>query len=391
MENRKRNQQKKQSKNSIKKKLRKKIVSTLQKALGWSPKISQLAGSIIVGLLSITGVWHKKIAHTMNNENQTESNIRSIQRFFCKTYINYHFFSRMIYDILQIRGKVTIIIDRTNWDFGKRHINILVAAVLCQAAQQSQSFAVPLVWEVFDKKGNSNTAERKKLMQELIAIVGVKNIEVLLADREFIGQEWIQFLNEHHIPFVIRIRKDMYVEYNGKKVNAWTLFMGMKYKEERSYEVKLNGIPVALAGTCSTEGELVVVVASLDVSGKPLSEYRLRWLIELFFKSIKTQGFNIEETHMADPERIKLLFALISYATVLTVQAGILYNHFKQIPTKNHGRPSYSLFTYGLDLLRTLFRGVIPNRMKQVLELCAKSPFHRLPNANIAISMLFDG
>ena len=160
----------------------------------------------------------------------------------------------------------------------------------------------------------------------------------------------------------------MYVMHDGKRVNASSLFTEVKYNEKLLYSVTLNDIQVQLAGTRSIEGELVVVIASMEVPGDLLSTYRLRWLIELFFKSIKSQGFNIEDTHMTDPARIKLLFALISYATVLVVQAGMIRNHVKKIKIKNHGRPTFSLFTYGLDLWRTLFRGTVPSYFRKFLD-----------------------
>jgi hypothetical protein len=370
----KKNTQKKQTKKNIKKKLHKKIQSTLIKNLGWSTKSSHLAGSLVIGLLSTASVWHKKLVQAMVNGNQLESDIRSTQRFFSNTHVSYRQYSRMIYDMLKIDGKITVILDRTNWKFGRININIFVATILCKTNEQDQSFAVPIVWDVLDKAGTSNTQERKKLMRELLAIVDSENIEVVLADREFIGHEWVQFLLENSVPFIIRIRNDMHVAYDGKRVNPSRLFEGVKYKEKLLYDVTLNGIPVQLAGTRSIEGELVVVIASMKVTGDILSQYRLRWLIELFFKSIKSQGFNIEDTHMTDPKKIKLLFALISFATVLAVQAGIIRNHFKKITIKNHGRPAYSLFTYGLDFLRTLFRGTIPKFGPQFLSLILQPP-----------------
>ena len=97
------------------------------------------------------------------------------------------------------------------------------------------------------------------------------------------------------------------------------------------------------------------MIASMDIVD-PLSEYRLRWLIELFFKSVKSKGFNLEETHMTDPDKLKKLFALIALATVYTVQAGILKHcYVKKIEIKKHGRAVYSFFTYGLDFIRDLF------------------------------------
>lgn len=360
----KRNPQKRPvKKTNFKKKLRKNIQNILLKHLCWPKSIAKFTACMVCALLSVTGVWHKKIAQTIDGDSLVESTERRIQRFFCNFVIYYHGFSVMLYQLLEIKGRVTVILDRTNWDYGKSHINIFVAAALYQRIGIHQSFAVPLVWEVFDKKGGTNTIERKHLMHRLFRVLGKENIEVVLADREFIGDKWLNFLYAHGIPFIVRIKKMMFVEYQGKHVNALALVALVKYKEKLKFNVALNGIPVQLSATRSIDGELVIVVASMNITYDPLDQYLLRWMIELFFKSIKTKGFNIEETHMTEPSRIKKLFAVAAFASICAVVAGAIRYQFKKISIKNHGRPEFSLFTYGLDFLRAIFRGVNPFRM----------------------------
>lgn len=220
---------------------------------------------------------------------------------------------------------------------------------------------MPIVWEVFDKKGNSNTQERKGLIQRLIDIVGINNIESILGDREFIGNEWIEFLEKNGMPFIMRMKEHMYVEFNGKRVTARTLFSSIKKNEQKKFDVIINGIQVQIAATRSKDNSLVIVIASVSISYNPLNQYLLRWLIELFFKSIKSQGFDIEKTHITDCDKIKKLFFLVALATLYAVIAGS-FKHacIQKIEIKNHGRPAFSLFTYGLDFLRALFDGEIP-------------------------------
>ena len=361
MKNLKNKKLKKNRKKSFKKMLHKSIRTVLLNHLGWHKSIVNFVATVVCALLSATGIWHKKIAQASEGDAQVCSTVRRLQRFFSSFVINYHCVSVMLYRLLGMKGKVTIILDRTNWDYGESHINIFVAAALFQQAGIHQSFALPLVWEVFDKKGNSNTLERKQLMTRLFNVVGKENIDVVLADREFIGDEWIQFLHANNIPFIIRVKKIMFVEYMGKRVNILGLVVLVKYKQKLKFNVKISGIDVQLVATRSVDGELVVVIASCCITYDPLDQYKLRFMIELFFKSTKTKGFNLEETHMTDPARIKSLFFFIALASICAVQAGVIRHQFKKIPIKNHGRPTYSLFTYGLDFLRELFRGVILN------------------------------
>lgn len=368
-------QKKSKNKQNFKKKFRKRVQISLVKFLMWKHSIACFIARITCGLLSANGVWLKRIAQASDRGDgniKVASEIKKIERFFNDFNIDYCAFSSMLYAMLNTKGKLTIMLDRTNWDFGKKHINIFVITVLYQTPD-GKSFAIPLVWEVFDKKGNSNTQERKDIVQRLLDVVGRENIECVLGDREFIGEEWTQFLAENKIPFILRIKKNMFVQFEGKRVRVDTLTESVAKQEKLQFNVTIYGVPVHLAATRSKDDELVVVIAS-DVLDDPLNHYHLRWLIELFFKSIKSQGFKLEETHMSNPAKIKKLFALIALATLYAVQAGIVRHYaIKRIPIKNHGRAAYSLFTYGLDFLRALFSGEIPSLSSTIFNLISPS------------------
>jgi hypothetical protein len=71
--------------------------------------------------------------------------------------------------------------DRTNWKLGKLNINILTLAYA------HEGVAVPLLWCLLSKAGNSATHERIALLERLMPL---ERTEVLLADWEFIGKDW---------------------------------------------------------------------------------------------------------------------------------------------------------------------------------------------------------
>jgi len=111
-----------------------------------------------------------------------------------------------------------LIIDRSNWNRGLKNINLLTIGNLID------NIFTPLFWVQMDKKGNSNTNDRIKLIERFIEIAGKfgKTISgsILLADREFIGQNWFEFLLAKDLSFVIRLREKMYFElqtHTGKK------------------------------------------------------------------------------------------------------------------------------------------------------------------------------
>lgn len=92
--------------------------------------------------------------------------------------------------------------DRTNWKLGERNINILMLGIAYK------NVAFPLMFRMLDKRGNSNTQERIALINDFISWFGVEHIVCLLADREFVGAQWMDFLNRKGIRYHIRSRNN---------------------------------------------------------------------------------------------------------------------------------------------------------------------------------------
>ena len=111
-----------------------------------------------------------------------------------------------------------LIVDRTNWKRGTKNFNLLTIGNLMETV------FVPICWVQLNKRGNSNTEDRKELIEGLSNLVekAGKTIKgsILLADREFIGQFWFEYLLSKKLSFVIRLREKMYFELQtsaGKK------------------------------------------------------------------------------------------------------------------------------------------------------------------------------
>ena len=101
-------------------------------------------------------------------------------------------------------------------------------------------------------------------------------------------------------------------------------------------------------------GELL----ALACSGNPryaLKDYRRRWTIETMFGNFKTKGFNLEDTHITDPDKLSTLLVVLALAVALSVKTGAALARLNPIPLKKHGRRAWSLFALGLHGLRKIF------------------------------------
>ena len=75
--------------------------------------------------------------------------------------------------------------------------------------------ALPIFWIELDSNGCSDTEARKELINKFIALFGKDKIAYLLADREFVGNDWFDYLFDQDINYDITTPK--YTKYICKK------------------------------------------------------------------------------------------------------------------------------------------------------------------------------
>jgi hypothetical protein len=116
-----------------------------------------------------------------------------------------------------------LILDHSQWQFGRADINFLVLGIVWRGVSW------PVLWTVLPKRGNSNTAERIALVERFMALFGAERIAWLLADREFVGHEWLAYLHARGLRFRIRVKQDtLLADAHGHPVVAWMLFCDIK-------------------------------------------------------------------------------------------------------------------------------------------------------------------
>ncbi len=307
--------------------------------------------SMLLALLKVRTVNLTELACAFTSKATIDSRYKRIKRFFKDVTIN---FPQVACWVVQFFGlqdeQLYLSIDRTNWQWGKKHINILMLSITYKG------IAIPLFWRLLDKKGNSNTAERIALLERFIVQFGKNKMKGLLADREFIGADWFKWLKKNQIHFIIRIKKNfLTIDSRGREIHVEALFRGLKPTEERILYNKrvIMGQKVYLSGLNIPNGELLIV-ATDELPSSAIKTYALRWEIETLFACLKSKGFNFEDTHITKSDRIEKLLVLLTIAFCWAHKTGEWRHEQKAIVIKKHGRKAKSYFRYGLDMLRDI-------------------------------------
>jgi Transposase DDE domain len=303
--------------------------------------------SFILALIKSRKVQFNEIAVHLNDDVKSTSNETRIQDFFREVDLDYKSVALLLILFLPSKSKLTICIDRTEWDFGGCQVNILMFLVRCG------DIHLPLYWELLDNKsGNSNYTDRIDILKSCIEILGKERIGLVLGDREFIGKYWFKYLKDNGLNFCMRIPKNHHItRIDGRKETVEDLLTGNNCSIYIS-DCMVDGVWANLFAKRLADGEILFLFGT-SKSEYLGSLYKKRWTIESFFQNLKGRGFDLESTHLKCLIKLKKLIALVGIAYAICISTGI-YNHKKvqKIPVKKHGYKKNSYFRNGLNCIR---------------------------------------
>lgn len=325
-----------------------KILSNL---LDWNKSRITCLAQILQALFCVRTVNLTQIAAAFKTNVKEESCYRRACRFFTNFSFDMSSIVILVLHLFPLGDKYLLILDRTNWKWGKTPINILMLSV------SYLGISIPLFWVVLDLEGNSSPEDRISMLKRVLEKFGLEKIEALLADREFIGKKWFGFLFEKKIPFIIRIKKNFKVAgvQKGYTVPVSKLCKISGRKKILNQPINLWGYPLYISIQRTKKAKESLIVVSNFAFKNTLKMYKKRWEIETLFSCLKSRGFCMEDTHITDADKIEKLLFVLAIAFCWAYRTGDIQAQKEPIEIKTHGRKAKSLFRIGLNLIRRVF------------------------------------
>lgn len=324
------------------------LQAQIQQHLPWHRARTTFIAKFILALILVRTVNHSILASVLNGRVEVASNAKRIHRFFKDFAFPTEVFTRLILALLPQKEDFVLTLDRTDWKLGEKPINILMLGIAYKG------IAFPVIWMVLPKAGISNTGERIALLQRFFTLVDPSFVLAIVADREFIGHDWFRYLKSKKVLFVMRIKKNALIGSKGRTRPAWAVFANAEHRHATVLPKRcwVYGVRLFLVATRQDDGELVIVACT----AKPelaLAYYSCRWECETLFASLKTRGFNLEDSHLTDGDRLEKLVALLALAFTWAHLVGEWVHERSPIRLKNHGYRAKSIFRVGLEVLRS--------------------------------------
>jgi Transposase DDE domain len=239
---------------------------------------------LIIGLVQGRTVNLSHIASQFPGTAQHGSNYRRLQRFFQSIRLDQALVAQIVVRMLNLSRPKCLALDRTNWKVGSRDINILMLAIV------TRRFRVPLLWTVLDHQGSSNSSQRIELMRRYLDLFGAASIELLMADREFIGAGWVEFLMENNVPFAIRVKAGQCLALaDGRLLTIKSLLRNRrKSRSVTTFEACLPNATAALSfaarwidGRKGQQGEWLIVMTNSPDAKAAIRAYKRRWAVDI--------------------------------------------------------------------------------------------------------------
>lgn len=325
----------------------------LGQQLSWHKSRLDCFAGMLLALFTVRSVNLSEIAVAMQGKVSIHSRYKRVLRFFAYFEFDFGCLSCWIYALFFInQTKVYLAMDRTNWYWGKKPINVLMLSICYEG------IAIPLFWTVLKKAGSSNAHEQIELLSRFVKVFGKSVIQALLADREFPSKELISWLVSQNIPFYLRMKGNVDVGIKNRKKfrKSAQLFSQLGTYQHKAFGMKVYvfGQELYLAASKNSCEQLMIIVTNQPPKNA-IACYLRRWEIETLFSALKSKGWRFEDTHVTDQKRIQKILALLAIGFVWAHRIGEWKASVKPIALKtlrNQRRPQNSFFRWGLDNFR---------------------------------------
>lgn len=162
-------------------------------------------------------------------------------------------------------------------------------------------------------------------MERFLKVFGIAQIEALLADREFVGEAWFRWLQQQGIPFHQRLKRNTLVP-NGwnRMMRLDVLFGSLKPGDCRRLPGRrpVWGRFVPLTARHLDGDDFLFIASSGAPQAEAIDAYADRWQVATLFGCLKSRGFNFEDTHLTETQRLAQRMGLLALAFAWTDKTG---------------------------------------------------------------------
>jgi hypothetical protein len=193
-----------------------------------------------------------------------------------------------------------------------------------------QGRALPLAWVVRQcPKGHAPESLHIELVELIRELIPEGTKVVFLGDGEFDGIDLQKVMNDSGWFYACRTAKRTVAPWEGMKFNLDLLGSSIKpgmliELKEAQFTHNAYGPVMVLCCWAKDEAEPLYLVSNLSLAEEAIKYDQKGFRIETFFSDQKSRGFNIQKSHLEDPQRLSRLLIASCLAYIWIVYLGTL-------------------------------------------------------------------
>lgn len=216
--------------------------------------------------------------------------------------------------------------------------------------------AIPIGWLVIEgEKGHFPTEMHLSLLREVKGLVPAMATVIFLGDGEFDSPELQAEVAGYAWEYVCRTAKNIQIGVD----EAWSSLADMHvargqrlFRKGVLFTKAAYGPVMVIAWWGAGYTEPIYLVSNMASGHRACDWYHKRMHIETFFSDQKSRGFQLDRSHLSDPERVKRLMFAASLAYLWVIYLGTVAHDDDWLPIiHRRNRCDLSLFQLGLRLL----------------------------------------
>jgi len=317
--------------------------------------------SFISGIVGSKSSQLPSIATKIADRAKPESRVKRISRWLDNEHIKEEIYFLPYAEILlNCLALETLVLVMDGSGVGRGCCALMIHVIY-------QGRALPLAWVVRKcPKGHSPEALHIELVELVRELIPEETKVVFLGDGEFDGTDLQETMNESGWFYACRTAKSTVATWEGVQFNLDLL--GSSIKPGRIIELKevqftkdAYGPVMVLCCWAKDEVDPLYLVSNLSSSEEAIKYYKKRFRIETFFSDQKSRGFNIQKSHIDNPQRLSRLLIASCLAYIWIVYLGSLCKTDGwQGIIHRKSRCDLSLFQLGLRLLEHFLNEGLP-------------------------------
>jgi hypothetical protein len=304
---------------------------------------------LISGIVGSGSTHMRQVAKKAPTGAKVESRIKQLSRWLQNEENHYELhYLPYIRPLLAHLAGVPLVLTIDGSEVGRGCMTLMVSLIY-------QKRAIPLIWYVIDRaKGHLSAQAHIALLDQVQAVLPADAEVILLGDGEFDSVELQRYLAQQTWQYVCRTAKDTWVWCEGEWLQLDDLALpdlclGL---ESVGFSQQAYGPVTVVVWWDKAYQTPLFLVSNLTLVGEICHWYRRRMCIETFFSDQKSRGFQIDKSHLRDPNRLFRLLMAACLAYIWMIDLGVHACQHGYLPLLHRtDRCDLSLFQLGLDLL----------------------------------------